>query len=101
MLRADLRIVERFCVPLSVTEIERLVKEILKPSASSSCLRCDIRSRRRVVQFSIYQNSVTRKRADQTAQILRLTSFQNFCCWMSLLDTGRFEFSGWCRFVVL
>ena len=73
MLRADLRIVERFRVPLSVTEIERLVKEILKPSASSSCLRCDIRSRRRVVQFSIYQNSVTRKRADQTAQILRLT----------------------------
>ena len=39
-----------------------------KPSA-------DIRSRRRVVQFSIHQNSVTGKRADQTAQILRLTSF--------------------------
>ena len=58
-----------FCSKLSFVLITQ------KPSASSSCLRCDIRSRRRVVQFSIYQNSVTRKRADQTAQILRLTEY--------------------------
>ena len=56
-----------FCSKLSFVLITH------KPSASSSCLRCDICSRRRVIQFSIYQNSITRKRADQTAQILRLT----------------------------
>ena len=67
-----------------------------KPSASSSCLRCDIQSRRRVVQFSIYQNSVTRKRADQTAQILRLTSFQKFL----LLDVPAGYWSIWIFWLV-